>query len=495
MELPIFLKNILNQVEATGYEIFIVGGSVRDFLMNIEPSDWDLTTVAKPEEIIKIFPDARYENTFGTVILPIKNGNETEHVVEITTYRSEQGYSDRRRPDQIVFEERLEKDLARRDFTINALAMKCADSKIKISDEIASFQFVFDNFIIIDLFGGQKDINKKIIRAVGEPIDRFKEDSLRMMRAIRFLAQLDFEIEPKTERAIIKMSGAIKFVAQERLKDELIKILKSDRSYEGIKALHKMNILRYIIPELESGIGVTQAHHHIYDVFKHNMLSLKHCPSKEWQVRLAALLHDVGKPRSMKIINNQPTFYNHEYIGAKITEKILRRLRFSNEDTARVVNLVRSHMFYYNTGEVTEHSVRKLVAKVGKENLKDLIDVRIADRLGSAVKKGKPYKLRHLEYMMEKVQHDPVSVKELKINGIDLMELLKIKPGPKIGQILDVLLSEVLEDPGRNNLEYLQKRSLEFDKMDLEEFRIKARSLIEEKRENDNQELKKDFKV
>ncbi|MBU4217018.1 CCA tRNA nucleotidyltransferase [Candidatus Parcubacteria bacterium] len=495
MELPNFLKNVINQVEEAGHEIFIVGGSVRDFLMNVEPKDWDLTTNAEPEEIMAIFPDARYENAFGTVILPIKNGDLTEHVVEITTYRSEQGYSDRRRPDQVVFEKELEKDLARRDFTINALAMKCADSKIQITEEIAPYQSRVDNFIIIDLFGGQKDIRKKIIRAVGEPIDRFKEDSLRMMRAIRFLAQLDFEIEPKTERAIVKMSGAIKFVAQERMKDELTKILKSDRPYDGIKALHKTNILQYIIPELASGEGVNQAHHHVHDVLKHNLLSLKHCPSKEWQVRLAALFHDIGKPKSMKIIDSQPTFYNHEYIGSKMVDKIMKRLKFSNDDTARVVNLVRNHMFYYNAGEVTEHSVRKLVAKAGKENLKDLIDLRIADRLGSDVKKGKPYKLRHLEYMMEKVQHDPVSVKELKINGLDLMELLKIQPSPKIGQILDVLLSEVLEEPERNNLEYLQQRSIELDKMDLEEFRLKAKALIEEKRVMDDRELKKDFKV
>lgn len=469
----------MEKLEKGGYEAYIVGGCVRDLLREAEPKDWDITTNAKPEKILEIFPDGKYENIFGTVLVPIKNvQGETENIVEVTTYRSEQGYSDRRHPDEITFEEKLDKDLERRDFTINAMAMK-----------------VKDDFELVDLFGGQKDLGKRIIRAVGEPSYRFKEDALRMMRAVRFACQLHFKIEEKTERAIMKMAGSIKFVSNERIRDELVKILQSDLAYEGIMKLHELKLLQYIIPELERGVGVDQNKHHVHTVFNHLVLSLKYCPSKDWRVRLASLLHDIAKPQTKKIIGGDATFYNHDIVGAKVAKKIAERLKFSNDDSAKMVNLVRNHMFYYNVGEVTESSVRRLIVKVGEENLKDLIDLRIADRLGSGVPKAKPYKLRHLEYMMEKVRTDPISVKMLKVNGTDLMEILKVKPGPKIGAILDVLLSEVIEDPSLNSKEYLIKRSDELDKYDLKELRLKAKEVIEEKKMEDDEELKKDFYV
>lgn len=478
MTIPEYIISITRKLEKAGFESYIVGGCVRDLLMEKEPKDWDITTSAKPEQILSIFPDSKYENEFGTVLIKVKNNEGvTENVVEATTFRSEQGYSDRRHPDKIRFEDNIEKDLERRDFTINALAM-CPDRREEI----------------IDLFGGQKDIKNKIIRAVGEPIDRFKEDALRMMRAVRFSAQLGFEIEAKTERAILKMAGSLKFIANERIQIELVKILESERPYEGIMKLHELKLLHYIIPELEAG-HIEQNRHHIYSVFKHSVLSLKFCPNKEWQVRLAALLHDIGKPKTKKIINGEGTFYNHEMVGAKFAKKIMQRLKFSNEDMERVVNLVRNHMFYYNVDEVTESSVRRLIRKVGKENLKDLIDIRVADRLGSGVPKAMPYKLRHLQYVMEKVQNDPISVKMLKINGDDLIKLLNIMPGPKIGAILDVLLCDVIEEPALNNKEYLEKRSRELNEMELSDLRKKAKEVIEEKREEDDKEMKKEFKV
>lgn len=472
MKIPEYISETIKKVEGAGFEIYLVGGCVRDFLMDKIPGDWDMTTNARPEDILQIFPDAKYENNFGTVLVKYKNSEgETEHVFEVTTYRSEQGYSDRRRPDEVVFETELDKDLERRDFTVNAMAMSVRNGE---AGEI------------VDLFGGQKDISKKIIRAVGEPSDRFREDALRMMRALRFACQLGFEIEPKTMRAIIKMAGSIKFIANERISDELVKILKSNRAYEGMMLLYESKMLQYIVPEMMEGVNMKQNHHHVYTVFKHLMLSLKSCPSSEWQVRLAALLHDIGKPKSMKIINGATTFYNHEYVGERMTRKIMTRLKFSTDDTNRVTNLVRNHMFYYNVDEVTESSVRRLIRKTGRENLRDLISVRIADRLGSGTPKGKPYKLRHLEYLMEKVQNDPVSVKMLKINGTDMMEILNIPPGPKIGTILDILLSEVIEDPTLNNYEYLEKRSLELDKSNLEDLRKQAKDMIAEKREEDD---------
>ncbi len=485
MNIPAYIKDIVKALQVSGYEAYIVGGCVRDVLMNKEPKDWDITTNALPEEILKVFTAAKYENVFGTVLLPIRtepeegaSKGELQDVVEITTYRSEQGYSDRRHPDIVRFEKELDKDLERRDFTINALALNPNEP-----DKI------------IDLFGGEKDIKKKIIRAVGQPEDRFKEDALRMMRAIRFSAQLSFELEPKTQRGITKLAGSLKFVSGERIRDELVKILASDRPAEGIMLLHDCKLLQYILPELEAGVGVKQDRHHTTSVFVHNVASLKHCPSKEWPVRLAALFHDIAKPKTRQIIKGIATFYNHEYLGAKMTEKIMNRLKFSTEDRTRVVNLVKNHMFYYNVGEVTAASVRRLIVKVGRENLKDLIALRVADRLGSGTPKAMPYKLRHLEYMLEKVQNDPVSVKMLKINGDGLMRLLNIPPGPKIGAILDVLLGEVLENPELNTADSLEAQARALSDMDLEQLRAKAKEMIEEKRQEEDREIKKHYKV
>ena len=485
MKIPAHILKTIKAIQASGYEAYIVGGCVRDLLMGKTPKDWDITTSARPEQILAVFADARYENTFGTVLLPVRaavldgeSKGKLEDVIEITTYRSEQGYGDRRHPDQVRFETELAKDLERRDFTINALALDPA-----AGDDV------------VDLFGGVKDIRLKVIRAVGEPADRFKEDALRMMRAIRFSSQLGFELEPKTQRGIVKLAGSLKFVSKERIHDELVKIFVSDRSAEGVMLLHDCKLLQYIMPELEAGVDVKQDRHHIYPVFKHNVLSLQHCPSREWQVRLAALLHDIGKPKTRKIIGGIATFYNHEYVGAKLTEKIMTRLKFSAADTARVVNLVKNHMFYYNVGEVTAASVRRLIVKVGKENLQDLIHLRVADRLGSGTPKAMPYKLRHLQYMLEKVQNDPVSVKMLKINGDGLMKALSLAPGPKIGAILDVLLAEVLEDPELNEAVKLAGAAKKLAALDLEELRARAKTVIAEKRSEDDQKIKRQFKV
>jgi len=496
MKIPQYIIDTLEVLEKNGFEAFVVGGCVRDILLGITPNDWDITTIARPDDILKIFSNAKYENNFGTVILPIRDKDENlVDVIEITTYRSETGYSNNRHPDRVVFEDKLESDLARRDFTVNAMAMKMADSKIKIDTDIEKHTFKLDEFLVIDLFGGQKDLKNKILRAVGEPTNRFKEDALRMMRAVRLSAQLSFEIEPKTERAINKLSGNIKFISKERIRDELIRIFSSDNPYQGVINLHKLNLLKYILPEIEDGIGVKQNHHHTYTVFKHSLESLKNCPNKDWQVRFAAFTHDIGKPKTKKIINGGVTFYNHEVVGAKILRKIMTRLKFSNTDYTRINNLVFNHMFYYNVDEVTASSVRKLLKKVGPENMKDLMDIRIADRLGSNVPKGKPYKLRHLEYMVEKVKNDPISVKMLKINGNDLMNSFDIPPGPKIGTILDILLSEVIEDPKLNTKQYLKEKSKELNKLNITDLREEAKKRIEEKREDDDKRMKKEFWV
>jgi tRNA nucleotidyltransferase (CCA-adding enzyme) len=494
---PAFIINIISKLNQAGYEAWVVGGCVRDLLMNRQPNDWDITTNARPDDVLKVFPDAKYENVFGTVLVKVKNeAGETEQVVEVTTYRSEQGYADRRHPDEVRFEDKLEKDLARRDFTINALAVApLGGRKFKPDGFNKIIELDNEAWELVDYFGGEKDIKQRMLRAVGEPSERFKEDALRLMRAVRLACQLDFKLEPKTERAIVKLAGGLKFIANERIRDELIKILASPQAYRGIVKLEETKLLQYIIPELLAGVGMEQKGHHIYTVYDHSILSLKNCPNADWRVRLAALLHDIAKPTTRKVINNENTFYNHDWVGAKMTRKIMTRLHFATADIDKVVTLVANHMFYYNVGEVTAASVRRLIAKVGEENLRDLIDLRVADRLGSGTPKAVPYKLRHFQYMLDKVRHDPVSVKMLKINGSDLMESLKIEPGPKIGAILDVLLSAVIEDPKLNTKEYLSQKSQELNKLDLTELREKAKSVIEEKREAEDEEIKKSHHV
>ncbi len=482
--IPQTIKEILAKLEESGLEAYIVGGSVRDLLMKREIKDWDITTNAKPEEIMKIFstfanatankPATFYENVFGTV--GVKTGDEKFPIVEITTYRIESKYSDKRHPDKIKFAKTLEEDLGRRDFTVNALALKNSNKK---------------NLEIIDLFDGKKDLQNKIIRAVGNADERFSEDALRMIRAIRFAAQFNFSIEKKTLEAIKKNSKNLQYISQERIKDELVKIILSGGPAEGIDLLHKTGLLNFIIPELEKGFGIKQNRHHIHTIYKHNLLSLKFCPSKKLEVRLAALLHDIAKPQTKRGEGEFATFYNHDHVGARIAEKILTRLRFSNEITQKVKLLVDNHMFYYNPDEVTESSVRKLIQKVGLENIKDLIDLRIADRLGSGTPKAKPYKLRHLEYVIDKVSRDAVSVKMLKINGSDLMKNLSIKPGPQIGAILDVLLAEVIEIPEKNNRKQLMNQAKKLKEIDLDKLRKMAKIKIEEKKEEDDQEIKK----
>jgi tRNA nucleotidyltransferase (CCA-adding enzyme) len=346
----------------------------------------------------------------------------------------------------------------------------------------------------------------------GDAHERFNEDALRMMRAIRFATTLNgnskseilnpkqiqnskfeknlWKIEAKTLEAIKKYASNLKFIALERIKTELTEIILSGNPAEGVDLLHETGLLEYIIPELERGVGVAQNRHHIYTIYKHSILSLKFCPSNKLEVRLAALLHDIAKPQTKRGEGEFATFYNHDHVGARVAAKILERLRFSRETIEKVKLLVDNHMFYYNPEEVGESSVRRLIQKVGLENMKDLIDVRIADRLGSGTPKAKPYKLRHLEYMIDKLSHDAVSVKMLKINGNDLMKDLQLKPSPKIGAILDVLLSEVIEDASKNEKSILLERAKVLGELDLEKLRKMAKVKIEEKKEEEDKEIK-----
>ncbi len=480
MKIPEKIENILKELIDAGFEAYIVGGCVRDLVLSeLEglaktPKDWDITTNAKPEEIQRIFPDSFYENQFGTVGVKIKEDDKTSEVVEITTYRIESKYTDKRHPDEIRYADKLEDDLKRRDFTVNALAM---DTEGKI----------------IDMFGGQEDLKNKIIRAVGDPSERFNEDALRMVRAVRFAATLNFEIEPVTFKAIEKHHNLLQVISKERIREEFVKIINSANGMKGIELLRETQLLKYIVPELLEGFGIGQNLHHIYTVWEHNLRALQYtCDQKySFEIRLASLLHDVGKPKSKRGDGYSSTFYGHEVIGARMTAMIMDRLKFSKDIGEKITKLVRYHLFYYNPGEVTESSVRRLVANIGEENVQDLLKVREADRIGSGTPKAIPYKLRHLKFMIDKVARDPISPKMLKINGNDLMSLLGVEPSPKIGMIIGALMNEVLDDPAKNIKEYLEKRANELNKIKENELSGLGREGKEKMAEEEKKEVGK----
>ncbi|MFZ3054654.1 MAG: HD domain-containing protein [Minisyncoccales bacterium] len=470
-------KNVLSCIDAlqkSGFEAYIVGGCTRDFLRGVCPADWDVATNALPEETQKVFEKLKiktfYENDFGTVGVAFPAKNEEFDVIEITTYRNEATYTDGRHPDKVSWSKTIEEDLKRRDFTVNSIAIS-----LKNGSETQ----------IIDMFDGKNDLQKHILRAVGNPNERFKEDALRMMRAVRLKTTLgsDWIIEEKTKQAIKDNAPLLKKISQERIRDELIKIINSENAAAGIESLRNKELLTYIIPELEEGYEVSQNKHHVYDCYKHNLECLNFASYKayKFEVRMAALLHDVGKPRTKRGNGNDATFYNHEMVGAQMAEKILNRLRFPKKDVEKIVNLVRYHLFYYNVDEVGEASVRRLVRNVGAENMEDLLELRMADRIGSGCPKAEPYKLRHFKYMIEKVSKDPISVKMLKINGEEVMKTLDIKPSPKVGMILDVLFEEVLKDPKNNTKAYLKKKLSELGELNEAELKNLAQKAKEER--------------
>ncbi|MBU1177499.1 HD domain-containing protein, partial [Patescibacteria group bacterium] len=295
------------------------------------------------------------------------------------------------------------------------------------------------------------------------------------------------EIEKETFKAIKENSHLLQMIAKERIRDEFIKMIMSENPEKAIKLLEESNLLEYIIPELKKGIGVGQNKHHIYTIYQHSILSLKFAAKRKYnlEVRLAALLHDIAKPQVKVGEGENSTFYNHDFIGAKISIKILQRLKFPKKVIEKIALLVRSHMFVYNVDEVTEAGVRRLLRRVGKDNINDLINLRVTDRLGSGVPKAIPYKLRHLEYVIEKVSQDPISARMLKINGNDLITLLKIKPGPRLGLLIEALLSEALQDPKINSKQKLSSKATELNKLSDKELRNKTKKVKEKKEEID----------
>ncbi len=448
----IFPKQIQRHYEKliqNGYEAFFVGGSTRDILLKREVKDYDIATNATPTQILELFPDGFYDNTYGTVGVPFEEG-EKKYIAEITTYRSEGIYQDHRHPKDVTWGTSINQDLKRRDFTVNAIAAKLENGKLQLTDP----------------FNGQKDIEHKIIRAVGVPLERFEEDALRLIRGIRLATQLGFEIEEKTLSAITHHAPLLASIAQERIKEELQKILESEHAYDGIMLLKNTNLLEVILPELLLGVNVSQVRpgrHHTTDVFTHNMLSLKFCPSNNWLVKFAALIHDIGKPKVASVDQEGfIIFHNHEIVGAKMAEHIAERLRFSNKEKDKVVSLVRWHMFSLEEHS-TDAAIRRFIRRVGVEYIQDILDLRIADRLGSGSKEDSWRFSKFRARIEEQLQPAPFSLTDLAINGNDLMKELSLSPSKQIGILLAKLFNEVDEDLSKNTKEYLLKRAKELN--------------------------------
>lgn len=448
IKIPVILQKMNNIFEKNGFKAYLVGGAVRDMFMNKEASDWDVATDATPEQVISAFKK----------VIPtgIAHGTVTVHFmgeeIEVTTFRIEQGYSDGRHPDKVSYASDIEEDLSRRDFTMNAIAVSLKDGSI------------------VDPFNGKADIKNKVIRSVGNPLERFNEDGLRPIRAIRFASQLGFEIETNTLQAISneKVLQKTSTISIERFRDELVKLLKSPKPSVGLKLLESTNIMKLFLPELLEGRNCIQNDvrgYHVFDVLDHNFYSCDGAPVHKVNVRLAALLHDIGKPASKVVrVTDEGEIYNffsHEKYSETIARKLLTKLRFSNNEINNVCHLIENHMFHYEESW-SDAAIRRFVVRVKPENIEDLIDLRLADMYG---KYNMPIQIKEsnacdlliqLQDRINKIQEEnsAFTLKSLAVSGKDLMEI-GIPSGRLIGKILDSLLETVLDDPKQNSKDVL----------------------------------------
>lgn len=448
IKIPVILQKMNNIFEKNGFKAYLVGGAVRDMFMNKEASDWDVATDATPEQVISAFKK----------VIPtgIAHGTVTVHFmgeeIEVTTFRIEQGYSDGRHPDKVSYASDIEEDLSRRDFTMNAIAVSLKDGSI------------------VDPFDGKTDIKNKVIRSVGNPLERFNEDGLRPIRAIRFASQLGFEIETNTLQAISneKVLQKTSTISIERFRDELVKLLKSPKPSVGLKLLESTNIMKLFLPELLEGRNCIQNDvrgYHVFDVLDHNFYSCDGAPVHKVNVRLAALLHDIGKPASKVVrVTDEGeiyNFFNHEKYSENIARKLLTKLRFSNNEINNVCHLIENHMFHYEESW-SDAAIRRFIVRVKPENIEDLIDLRLADMYG---KYNMPIQIKEsnacdlliqLQDRIKKIQEEnsAFTLKSLAVSGKDLMEI-GVPSGRLIGKILDILLETVLDDPKQNSKDVL----------------------------------------
>ena len=450
-DIPIEVKQVAEILENKGFEAYVVGGCTRDLMLGKTPKDWDLTTNAHPEQIQELFPEHYANNDYGTIGVKTESEDPTLHVIEVTPYRSESKYSDARRPDSVTFGVSLEEDLKRRDFTVNALAYRISTGEL------------------VDLFEGQEDLAAKRLKTVSDPDERFAEDALRMMRAVRLAAELDFVIESETMAAILKNSQQLSRISVERITSEFIRTVNSPTPMQGIVFMEKLNLLEQFLPELRIGIGVEQGGIHMYDVYEHLLRTMQAAADKEYSLamRLAALFHDIAKPQTRRTggKNKMYTFFGHEVVGARMTREIMGKMKLPRELTDEVVSLVRWHMFFADPDEITLAAVRRTIARIGEHHIEDLLNLRVCDRIGMGRPKEQPFRFRKYKAMVDEALRDPISVKMLKINGDRIMEMTDEKPGKRLGYILHALLEEALDDPSKNTVEYMENRALELLKL------------------------------
>jgi tRNA nucleotidyltransferase (CCA-adding enzyme) len=457
-KIPSYVQKVARILSKEGYDVYLVGGALRDILMGKIPHDYDLATNALPDEMLELFPRAVSTGVkFGTVIALVEDENKENMEVEITTFRSEAEYVDGRWPSKVEFIGDIYRDLGRRDFTINAMALD-------LSLEDREGEDVERMWDIYDPFDGVTDINIKLVKAVGTPIERFKEDGLRAFKACRLASQFDFNIERDTFEAMKECIPIAKQVSMERIRDEFMKLLLfSPKPSKGIELLRQSGLLAIFLPELLEGIGVQQKLYHSHDVYTHN---LKTCDFAEDSVKLAALLHDIAKPRTDM---GNGHFYGHDVMGVTMVDDILRRLKFPKAEIERTKLLVRNHMFYYPrvqqeeiTGEEmkpskwSDSAVRRFLKRVGQENVEDLFKLRVADATSNPSSPFQPEEITELQKHISKVREEDMALKvtDLEVNGEDLKRI-GVKSGPQMGEILKRLLDIVLEDPLMNTKEKL----------------------------------------
>ena len=463
-EIPDYVQKVARMLSKEGYACYLVGGALRDVVLNIEPDDYDLATDATPEQMLNIFPKSIATGArFGMVSSLVADAKGEIHEVQVTTFRSEEDYVDGRWPTKVTFIKDIDKDLGRRDFTFNAMALDLEGGNLDGEN-------VEKEWEIYDPFDGLADLELKVVRAVGTPLERFKEDGLRAFKACRMASQLDFEIETDTLEAIKQSIPVAAQVSMERVRDEFIKMLiHSAKPSKGIELMRQTGLLKIFLPELEEGYGVAQLLYHADDVYHH---SLHTCDLAPDSVKIAALFHDIAKPR--KDMKNGH-FYGHDAEGAKMTEEIMTRMHFPKSEIKRNVNLVKNHMFYFpyvdedtteeerakiKEKEWSDAAVRRFIARVGEENLEDLFALRIADASANPMSAFKPEEISQLQLKISEVRSKDMALKlsDLKINGEDLIAL-GIPKGPKLGEILNKLLELVIEDPMVNTKEKLEELS------------------------------------
>ncbi|HTZ50668.1 MAG TPA: HD domain-containing protein [Spirochaetia bacterium] len=437
MRIPGVAREFARVFQAAGFQCHLVGGAVRDILLGRPHTDYDVATDALPSQVVPLFRRVIPTGIkHGTVTVLFKGTT-----FEVTTFRTETGYSDGRRPDSVTFAPSIHEDLARRDFTINAIAYDLHADRVE------------------DPHDGRGDLKRRLIRAIGDPAERFHEDGLRPLRACRFAAQLGFEVDPATLAAIPAALDVLARVSAERVRDEILKILESPVPSVGFALMKQSGILSVVLPELLEGDGVAQGPLHCYDVLWHSLYACDAAPADSLVLRLAALLHDVGKPRTRGTApDGRPTFHGHEKVSEEMTRAILERLRLPNAVIKDTAHLVAQHMFNYQE-EWSDAAVRRLVSRVGEGSIKDLLALRRADQLGMCRENARyfPQGLSDFAHRVDSVlsADRALTISSLAVNGRDVMERLGLPPGPKVGVILQELLQSVLEDPALNNREKL----------------------------------------